>query len=220
MKHIFFSILTVLAFWHCQAPAPSAKNILSCYVRYDAAGRKIKAEASVKDGNTKQIIEMPGGLRFQTTEMKILPVRGITYSLEYPAAFTPDAAFDWKSKNGIIGQFKLDMPLIDSFFFDAKVLSIQTPANLQWVGRPLSKGETLVFIWENEAEGKTVPMEVSTTLGEPLIEVPAVKIAELGVGDWSLYLVRKRLARGEVADFVVESAAEYYTKPIKVKVGK
>lgn len=220
MKHIFFSILTVLAFSNCQTPAPSAKNILSCYVRYDAPGRKIKAEASLKDGTSKQIIEMPGGLRFQNTEMKILPVQGITYSLEYPAGYTPDVLFDWKLKKGVIGQVKLDLPVIDSFFFDAKTLSIQNPVNLKWLGKPLGKGETLVFIWENEAEGKSVPMEVSTTLGAPLIEVPAAKIAELGVGDWSLYLVRKRLAKSEVPDFVVESATEYYTKPIKVKIGK
>ena len=169
MKHIFFSIVTALAFWHCQDVPPPPKNILTCYVRFDAVGRKVKAEASLHDGTTKQVIELPGGIRFQSTEMKVLPVRGITYSAEYAAAYTLEQAFDWKNKKGAQGKFKLNLPLIDSFFFDPKVLSLKNPANLRWVGKALDKNETLVFIWENAAAGTTVPMEVSTTLGEPLI---------------------------------------------------
>jgi hypothetical protein len=218
MKHIFFSILTALAFLHCKDAPPAPKNILTCYVRFDAAGRKVKAEASLHDGATKQVIELPGGIRFQTTEMKILPVRGITYTAEYAAAYTPEQVFDWKNKKGERGQFKLNLPRIDSFFFDTKVLSVKKPANLRWIGKALDKNETLVFIWENAASGTTVPMEVSTTLGEPLIEIPAAKLAQLGAGDWTLYLVRKRIERSELADFKVESTGEYYTKPIKLKV--
>lgn len=218
MKHIFFSILTTLAFWHCQAPAPAPKGILNCYVRFDAVSRKVKAEATLYDGTTKQIIELPGGIRFQSTEMKVLPVRGITYTAEYPASYTSEQVFDWKNKAGALGQFKLNLPSIDSFFFDAKVLSVKNSANLHWSGKPLSKGETIVFIWEDIKEGKTVPMEVSTTLNEPLIELPAAKIAQVGPGDWSLYLVRKRLEKSEIADYFVESTGEYYTKSIQVKV--
>ena len=218
MKHIFFSILTALAFCHCQAPAPAPKNILNCYVRFDAAARKVKAEATLHDGATKQIIDIPGGIRFQSTEMKALPVQGITYTTEYAAAFVAEPVFEWKNKKGEKGQFKLEAPSIDSFFFDSPVLSVKQSANLQWKGTPLGKGETLVFIWENTADGKTVPMEVSTTLGAPLIEIPAAKIEQIGAGDWSLYLVRKRFGKAELADFLVESVAEYYTKPILVKI--
>jgi hypothetical protein len=218
MKHIFFSILTALAFCHCQdAPTPP-KNILTCYVRFDAAGRKVKAEASLHDGATKQAIELPGGLRFQSTAMKIIPVRGITYTAEYAAAYTLDQVFDWKNKSGEQVTYKLELPQIDSFFFDTKVLSIKKAANLRWIGKALDKNETLVFIWENKAKGTTVPMEVSTTLGEPLIEIPAAKLAQLGAGDWTLYLVRKRLERSELSDFKIESTGEYYTKPIQIKV--
>jgi len=218
MKHIFFSILTTLAFWHCQAPAPAPKGILNCYVRFDAVSQKVKAEATLYDGTTKRVIEMPGGIRFQSTEMKVLSVRGITYSTEYAAKYAQEQVFGWKNKNGVLGQFKLNLPAVDSFFFEPKVLSIKTSANLHWLGKPLSKNETLVFIWEDTKEGKTVPMEVSTTLNEPLIELPAAKIANLGPGDWSLYLVRKRMEKSEIADYFVESTGEYYTKPIKVKV--
>lgn len=161
---------------------------------------------------------MPGGFRFQSTEMKLLPVRGITYMTEFPAKFSAEQTFDWKNSKGEKREFSLSLPEIDSFFFDGKALSIKEPAQLHWLGKPLGKGETIVFIWEDKENGKTVPMEVSTTLGAPLIEIPAAKLAEVGLGDWSLYLVRKRKEKAEIADYFVESTAEYYTKPAKVKV--
>ncbi len=218
MKHIFFSILTALAFYQCKPAAPAPKNILHCYVRFDAPAHKIKAEASVQDGSTKKTIECPGGLLFQSTEMKIMPIRGLTYTAEYPAKYLPEQVFEWKNKKMQKGLFTLELPSIDSFFFDTPVLSVKTPANLRWIGKPLSKGETLVFIWDNTAEGKTVPMEVSTTLAAPLIEIPAAKLAQLGPGDWSLYLVRKKLSKSETDDFFIESTAEYYTDVVSVKV--
>lgn len=218
MKHIFFSILTALAFWHCQNSTPAAKNTLNCYVRFDAAGRTIKAEAFARDAASKQVVEIPGGLRFQATEMKVLPVRGITYSVEFSAKYTPETTFDWQNKKGEKGSFKLDMPLIDSFFFDKKILSTKHSSIMKWGGKALQKGETIVFIWENAEEGKTIPMEVSTTLGSPLIEIPAAKISQVGRGTWSLYLVRKHIAKSEVDDFIVESTAEYYTKSITIQI--
>lgn len=218
MKHIFFSILTALAFCHCQAPAPAPKNTLQCYVRFDAAARKSKAEATVLEGASKKVIEWPGGIRFQSMEMKVLPVRGITYSVEYPAKYTEEQVFEWKNEQGEQNRFKLQLPAIDSFFFDHPALSIKEFADLHWIGEPLHKGETLVFIWENATDGKTVPMEVSTTLGAPLIEIPAAKLSQLGAGDWSLYLVRKELKKSEAANFIVESTAEYYTQSIPVKL--
>lgn len=220
MKHIFFSILTALAICQCKEPAPGPKNILNCYVRFDAAAKKVKAEAIYHDGVTKKIIEMPGGFRFQSTEMKLLPVRGITYMTEFPAKFSAEQIFDWKNKKGEKSQFSLNLPEIDSFYFSEKTLSVQVPAQLHWLGKPLGKGETIVFIWEDKEHEKTVPMEVSTTLGAPLIEIPAAKLAEVGPGDWILYLVRKRKEKTEIEDCFVESTAEYYTKPAKIKVVK
>jgi hypothetical protein len=212
MKHIFFSILTVLAFWHCQDPAPTPKNTLNCYVRFDAVAQSIKAEASLFDGLTNRVIESPGGIRFQTTQMKPFPVRGITYTVEYAARHVEKPAFEWKDKKGEPVKFDLELPIIDSFFFQSPVLSLEESAMLRWSGKPLGKGETLVFIWENVSSGQTESMEVSTTLGQPLIEIPPAKLAKLGAGTWSLYLVRRHLNKVELADFWVESTAEYYTK--------
>jgi len=220
MKHIFFSILTVLAFCHCQPAAPKTKNTLYCYVRYDATGKKIKAEAGLFDAISKVALDIPRGMRFQSTEMKALPVRGITYSLEFPAAYIQNPVFERKNAQGVSERYPVQVPLIDSFFFETKVISVQVPSFMEWVGKPLEKNETLVFMWENAEKGRTIPMEVSSTLGKPLIEIPAAKLAQIGPGNWSLYLVRKRRERTETLDLVVEKSTEYYTKPIEIRLVK
>jgi hypothetical protein len=175
--------------------------MLNCYMRFDAKGQKIKAEATLRDASSGQPVEMPGGIQFQSTQMKMFPVMGITYTLEYSAAFTPEPAFKWKNAKGEPMQFRF-----------------KAPARLQWAGEALGKGETIVFIWENTTDGRTVPMEVSTTLGLPLIEVPASKLNELGAGEWALYLVRKRPVKAEIDNYKIECRAEYYTRPIKIQL--
>jgi hypothetical protein len=192
--------------------------MLNCYMRFDAKGQKIKAEATLRDASSGQPVEMPGGIQFQSTQMKMFPVMGITYTLEYSAAFTPEPAFKWKNAKGEPMQFRFKAPAIDSFAFQSDKLSLKETARLQWAGEALGKGETIVFIWENTTDGRTVPMEVSTTLGLPLIEVPASKLNELGAGEWALYLVRKRPVKAEIDNYKIECRAEYYTRPIKIQL--
>lgn len=217
MKHTFFSVLTIWVFCQCQTPTP-APQMLNLYMRFDAKGQKIKAEATLRNASTGQPVEMPGGIYFQSTAMKALPVMGITYSLEYSSAFTPEPAFKWKNEKGEPVQFTFKAPSIDSFSFQSDQLSLQESGRLQWAGEALGRGETIVFIWENTADGRTVPMEVSTTIGLPLIEVPAAKLNELGPGQWSLYLVRKRPVKAEIGGYKIECRAEYYTQPVKIQL--
>lgn len=218
MKHIFFSILSFLVFSQCQDTPPPPKHILQCYTRFDAAGKKVKAEATLRDGVSNQVIDIPGGIQFQATAMKALPVHGITYSIEYPAAPTKTVDFEWINAQGKKGLFQLDMPAIDSFFFNAEVLTLKSPAYLQWLGKALDPAESLIFMWEKADGSATVPMEVSTTLGKPLIEIPAAKLGQLGAGDWNLYLVRKRAGKADNPDYAIQFAAEYYTTTRKIRM--
>ncbi|MDX1911003.1 MAG: hypothetical protein SFV22_05940 [Saprospiraceae bacterium] len=220
MKHIFFSVLTTLAFSSCSEPAPAPKNQLHCYMRYDAAGRKTKAEAYLRDGATQNIIDLPNGISFQSTPMKPLPVRGITYNAEYAASFIAEPYFEWKDKAGKITRYSFKAPAVDSFYFDPAPLSVKKATQLRWIGQPLIKGETIVFMWENKTSGETQPMEVSSSLGISLIEIPAAKLGQLGPGEWSLYLVRKRLVKAEAGDYLVDCVSEYYSKPAIVKIGE
>lgn len=191
---------------------------MSCYARYDNEGKKVRAEATFHDSQTKQVVDNPGGVRFQSLEMTTIPVMGITYTADYPASFTKEMVFEWQNAAKEPVKYTLEAPSIDSFAFNIQELSIKHSAFLQWKGSALGKGETLIMMWENAQTGATVPMEVSTTLGAPMIEVPAAKLAQLGPGKWTLYLVRKKFAKTELKDYFVESIGEYYTKPQPVTI--
>lgn len=218
MKHIFFSILTTIAFCTCEAPPKPPKSTLNCYMRFDAAAASIKAEATLRDGATSNFVDIAGGIRFQATAMRLLPMQGLTYALEYPAKFIAEPSFDWSDKSGKPLRYSFKAPAIDSFYFDTPTLSTTKASKLHWAGESLAANETMIFIWENAEGSRTERMEVSSTFGAPVIEMPAAKIAQLPPGKWSLYLVRKRSARSEVGDFKVENVAEYYTRPIQVTI--
>ena len=89
---------------------------------------------------------------------------------------------------------------------------------LTWEGAPMGKGETLVMMWENTEAGLTVPFEVATTSGQPLIDIPGEKLKDITAGNWTLYLVRKKLTKSTIDGIQVNGIMEYYTKTINVKV--
>ncbi len=220
MKHIFFLFLTTLALFGC-APKEKAQNrTLFCYVRYDEAVKAVKAEASLQDPGAKTSLEIPGGIRYQGMEMELAPVYGMTYRYEYTANFLPEHVFEWRDQQNSKQLSRTSLDPINSFFLPGKTIATAQPTAVQWDGTPLGKGETMVLLWENTEEGQTVPMEVSTTSGRPQIDIPAVKMKDITPGDWTLYLVRKKLSKNKVADLPVNTILEYYTKAIEVKVTK
>ena len=219
MKHIFFLILTTLAILACNTPEPAKKYSFDCYARFDEQAAKMTAEATVKEGTINPMpVEPQGGIRYQKVEMKLVPVRGITYQYSYPADFTKDHLFEWKTAEGKAIAFNLQMSRMDSAFFEPKVLSRKQSARFDWKGTALEKGEVLVFIWENAAKNLTIPMELYQLGSSRSIEFPAVKIAELPAGDWTYYVVRKKLQKADVEGVSVNGVTEYYTKAQGIKV--
>ena len=89
---------------------------------------------------------------------------------------------------------------------------------MRWEGAPLGKGETMVFLWENTKLRKTIPMEIIHTSGETAIEFPAAKIAQLDPGEWTYYLVRKKLTKSDANGVAASGIIEYYTKSDTVQV--
>ena len=219
MKHIFFLILTTLAFLACETPEPAKKYSFECYARFDEQAAKMTAEASLREGAANPLpVEPPGGIRYQKVAMKLVPIRGITYQHSYPADFTKEHLFEWKTAEGKSMEFTLQMSPLDSIFFEPKVLSRKQSARFDWKGTPLERGEVLVFIWENAAKKMTIPMELYQVGSSRSIEFPAVKIAELPAGDWTYYVVRKKLQKATIEGVSVNGVAEYYTKAQKIKV--
>lgn len=218
MKYIFFSILTTLAILACNDKKTAPKLSLQCYVRYDEPGKAIKAEASMRDEDAKKVVEIPGGIRYQHMEMELAPAIGMTYRYEYTAQFVNEHVFDWNDEKNGKQQFKMTIDPITTFALGASTISNAKPNSIAWEGTPLGKGETMVFIWENAKNNMTIPMEVTTSSGQPFIDIPAEKLKGLTPGDWTLYLVRKKLTKEIVNGMPVNGIMEYYTKPISIKV--
>jgi hypothetical protein len=220
MKHIFFLVLTTLAFIGCNTAEKPQKHTMFCYIRYDEAAKSVKAEASLQDVDKKISIEIPGGIRYQGTEMTLTPVYGMTYHHEYSAAFLAEHVFEWRDKKNVKQLFSMNLDPVPEFDLGGKNISVAKGTALVWEGTPLGKGETMVLMWENTTAGLTVPMEVSTSSGRPVIDIPAAKMKDIAPGDWTLYLVRKKLTKTMVADIPVNGILEYYTKTISVRVTK
>lgn len=218
MKYIFFSILTTLALLGCNTQKKVQKQALFCYVRYDAADKMLKSEATFQDLNNNTAMELAGGIRYQGIEMQLSPAVGMTYRYEHTADFLPEQVFEWQGKTNNKNRFRMTIDPIKVFFVHQKTISRANPTILQWEGTALGKGETMVLMWENTPKGLTVPMEVSTNSSQPKIDIPAAKLKELVAGDWTLYLVRKKLTKENVDGLPVNGILEYYTKAIDVKV--
>ncbi len=221
MKYIFFSGLLALTFLNCKNNVSPAKQFLECYVRFDAVSGQLQADATVRQGNDvtqSQAVEMPGGILYQGSPMQILPVQGITYRRTYAANFLPEHSFGWVDAQGARQKVSFPMASISHFSFGDGPLLRSKPATLRWEGGPLEKGETLVLMWENHTLQQTVPMEIMRSSGDASIEFPAAKIAELPVGKWTLYLVRKRLAKTEAPGITTEAVLEYYSKSDTIEV--
>ena len=219
MKHIFFSILSALAFSFCQTAEPTKKYTLECYVRFLEPEIQVHAEATLREGDTSpQAIQPADGIRYQGKEMTLRTDPGITYRTDKTGGFDPKHTFSWKDEKGVTRQFEMQLAPIRQFGFGAEKLSRKQPATMRWEGAPLGKGETMVFLWENTKLRKTIPMEIIHTSGETAIEFPAAKIAQLDPGEWTYYLVRKKLTKSDANGVAASGIIEYYTKSDTVQV--
>ena len=219
MKHIFFSILSVLTFSFCQTADTAKKRSFDCYVRFLEPERQIHAEATLREGDTNpQPVQPPGNILYQGKEMKLITTPAVSYRLDKSGGFDQQHVFAWKDEKGQSQQFEMQLSPITKFGFGTKELSRQHTATMRWEGEPLAKGEALVFLWENAALHKTVPMEIINTSGKAIIEFPAAKIAQLDPGEWTYYLVRKKLTKSDTNGVAASGIIEYYTKVDTVEV--
>jgi hypothetical protein len=219
MKHIFFSILSALAFSACETAAPTPHRAFECYVRYLEPEAQIHVEATLREGDTLlRAIQPPGNILYQGKEMKLLTHPAVTYRADKNGQFEPKHSFSWKDEKEQAQYFEMQFSAIRKFGFVKEPLSRKEPAIMRWEGDPLGKGETLVFLWENAALRKTVPMEVINTGGTTSIEFPAAKVAQLDAGEWTYYLVRKKLTKANTNGVEASGIIEYYTKSDTVVV--
>lgn len=219
MKHIFFFILTALAFSACKTADKPKKYSFDCYVRFLETEGLLRAEATLREGDVNpQPVEVPGGIAYQRKQMTLRQAPGFTYKTETAGGFELKNAFSWKDEKGASHEFEMQLSPVTGFGFGSKTISRRKPAAFRWEGAPLAKGEVMVFLWENAALGKTVPMEIYNTGGAPAIDFPAAQLAKLDPGRWTLYLVRKKLTKSDANGVPASGIIEYYTKTDTIEV--
>ncbi len=219
MKHIFFSILAIFCLATCKSPVSPVKRSLDCYIRILETENQVLAQASLRNeaATPPAPVEMSGGFRFQGMPMKLQPVQGLTYQVSYAGGLVPKYSFEWQEADAR-HQFEVPMAGVGKFGFDTPTLSRRQATRLRWEGGGLQKGESLVCMWENAALGKTLPMEMITTASIPEIALPAVKISALDPGQWTLYLVRKRLEKATVNGISATAIVEFYSQTDTIMV--
>lgn len=216
MKYIFFWILLFSSILSCSSDKPRKTQAAECYVRYLVPEGRILAELTLREGEPGQKavnpVVSPGGARYQGILMNELSDEGVVYQLSSPGGYTQEHVFSWSDDQKQTRKFAMSLAPITSFSFGSKSISRQTPATFTWEGAPLEKGEGLVFLWESLDRLKTLPMEIIGTPGQHQIDFPAAKLAELAPGDWTLYLVRKKVSATDLDGVEITGLAEYYTQ--------
>lgn len=219
MKHIFFLILTAGTFSHCKTAEQPKKYSFDCYVRYLETEARLHAEATLREGDPNpHPVEVAGGILYQGKPMTLKQLSGLVYKTDLPGGAELKHVFSWKDDKGKPHSFDMQVSPITDFGFDNKTLLRQKPATFHWQGAPMTKGETFVFLWENAALRKTVPMEIYNTGSQPVIEFPAAQLAKLDPGEWTLYLVRKKLVKSDAGGIPASGVFEYYTKTETIRV--
>jgi len=220
MKFIFFLVLTTLAIFACSQPDTPKKRTLDCYIRFDEAQGTVMADASFQETTPEanKPVEMPGGVFYQNVAMELLPIQGMTYRKEYPAGFMREHTFRWEEAAGKSASFTMRMNPLKEFGFGGDTVWHDRPATLKWKGPGLEKGEALVLIWEQKNAGKTVSMELITIGNDAAIYFPAAKMAQLSPGNWTVYLVRKKLSKSLVNNTGVTCTAELYSRIKAIRV--
>lgn len=208
MKHL---LLICFVFWSaCAEKSKEVKAQFDAYVRFMEEESALKAEATIRENDLA--VEIPGGISYLEVGMTLMPIRGVTYKIEYPSGYRPEHSFAWKDFKGRYQKFDFRMSPITAFELSPRTPSRTQPATLRWEGGPAERGEVIVFMWENSALNLTIPMEVIPGIGQSSIDIPAAKMSMLSAGEWTLYLVRKKLSKGSLANQTAcTGISEFYT---------
>lgn len=207
--------------------ADSTRRFLDCYVRVLEAEGNVLAEATMlaipkgdqaPNPNAKTPIEIKDGIRYQGSPMTTRPNTGLTYVKSFPGSYVPEQVFSWDDEAGKRHTFQALMNHIAGFSFGEPKVSASKPAQFKWQGASLERGEALVLMWENPKENLTVPMEFIVQGSMTVADLPAAKMKELKPGEWTLYVVRKKLYKTEIDDVSAQIIMEFYSKTDTITV--
>ena len=228
MRLIFFYLMTVLGIIACRNKSADSgdQKMLDCYIRILEQEENVLAQATMKSVSTKNgvsassPVEIEGGIRYQGSPMSVMPTAGLMYVREFPGKYMSEHVFTWDDPEKGRMTFTVPVNNLPEFSFGSPKVSASKPAALTWNGKGLERGEALTLIWENAKDNLTVPMELYVQGNFPRIDFPAAKMKDLSPGQWTLYIVRKKLLKTEVSGVSCQAVAEFYSKTIPIEVEK
>lgn len=180
-----------------------------------------RAEATFQTAppdQTLQPAELPGGLQYDGAQMSFNAESALykTQKNVGSAGFS-EHRFAWANAQKQRQTFTLPVPAMANFAFSPMPIALDKPARLSWEGQPIGEDESLVLIWENAEHGTATMQVAGATMGK-FIDFPAAELRKLKPGEWSVYLVRKRIVRQTVDGVVARGVSEFYSTAQKVQV--
>lgn len=221
MKHVLILLTVGIVLLSCHSPTPAPKQNVQVYLRYLTEEGLLHAEANFVEKaagtDTAAPVQLPQPPALADDPMK-WRAQNSQYTLDEPSGYPAIKTLKWRTADRKDHTLNIAMPSIFSFGFGTDAVSRSNPARFAWQGGAFEKGESFVFMWDNTQSRETVPMEIVGAPGSTTIEFPAAQMAKLSAGEWSLYLVRKKLQMGSVDDIPYEVITEFFSAPVQITV--
>ncbi len=193
------------------------------FVRYLQAEKELKAHASFFEGDTIETAvakAFAGGATFQGNDMEARNLPGGTtrYTFEKRGGEYADTfRFSFKDDLGQQREISVAMAPIDTFSVRDGLASRSTGMHLYARGGKLSRGESMVLLFNDEDNKASTIMLTGPSAGEEY-RIPAAKVENLSPGKNTLYLVKKKRVAEKGDSLSTLSDIEFYTNTIEVDV--
>jgi hypothetical protein len=214
-KILFFSAIFNLILG-CQS-SPSLQ--LTSYIRFIAPEKTIKAELSVSELKNPNTTLKIGDAFFNggAMEKHENKIQGIQYVAERNADFPKDGFF-YKFK---VGKEEYKATLNDVAI--RNLLVVDSLANkksgmlIRWQGAPLEKNETLTILI-SDADDTTAEAKIQGATPNSEVKIPGAMFSGLKSGNGNVFVVKRRSEVSTQGNLNINSAIEFYSETVKIKL--
>lgn len=220
MKKIIFISLLLLLFHACSSEPQVAEQLFAHFhLRYLQPDNEIKTDAHFSKGNKSETAtptQMTNGVSFQGIKMisKEIPKGGTRYSLAQKGNFSEEYSFHFYPSEKKEIQHTVKMNSIDEINIEGDFIKSKD-IQISWKGKPLSKNETIAFLFKNE-KNDFVSFEINGPTDVASIIIPSQKLKKLPEGKGDIYLVRKQSNTTQQSDVTIFSETEFTSRVISV----
>ena len=224
---IFHSILLLLGFLlllnscSSESQATTDKTFAYFNLRYLQPDNEVKAEAHFSKGlelDAAVPIKLEQDIIFQGEKMKGKEVSkgGTRYNIAQKENFQNEYTFEFSPLGAKRIEQKLTMNSLEELTIQGG-FSKSKGVQISWKGKPLSKNEKLVFLFNNE-KNNFASAEIDGPTNTSTINIAPEKLKKLPDGSGEIYLVRKESNTIEHPNVTILSETEFYSPVISVTI--